>query len=153
VPGERVAWPIEGFDDGPVVALDRDALRGEDAVSVGRAERTVRRSLLVQARRDDDIVEDAGLTLERPERAALDQPRRHAAELVPACQATVRLHRGLEQIVRHGASGVLGFACHQIAASSCSTWAGVGRVDERDAELDGAAQHADDLVAGTCIAP
>jgi hypothetical protein len=63
VPGERGARLVEGLEDGSVVVLDRDPLGGERAVSIGRAEWAVRRPLLVQARRDDVIVEDSGLAL------------------------------------------------------------------------------------------
>ena len=63
----------------------------------------VRHALLVQARRDDDVVEDSRLTLERPERATLRQPRRDLVELVPAFQAAVGLDHGLEQIAHHRA--------------------------------------------------
>src|SRR6476659_3003849 len=47
------------------------------------------RSLLVQTRRDHDVVEDSRLPLERPERAALGQARSNAVELIPACQTTM----------------------------------------------------------------
>jgi hypothetical protein len=55
----------------------------------------------VEARRDDDVVEDSRLTFQRPERAALDQARRDVVELVPAFQAAVGLDHGFEQI-SHG---------------------------------------------------
>jgi hypothetical protein len=67
-------------------------------VSVGRTEWVVRSSLFVQARRDGHVVEDSCLTLERPERAALDQARRDVVELVPAFQAAVGLDYRFEQI-------------------------------------------------------
>jgi hypothetical protein len=45
--GERGTRLIQGLNDGSVVGLYRDAFGGERAVSVGRAESTVRRSLFV----------------------------------------------------------------------------------------------------------
>jgi hypothetical protein len=41
VAGKRGARLVEGFEDGSAVVLDRDALGGERAVPVGRAERAV----------------------------------------------------------------------------------------------------------------
>jgi hypothetical protein len=63
VVGERGARLVEGLYDRSAVGLDRDALGGERTASVGRAEWTVRRSLFVQAGRDDDVVEDSCLAL------------------------------------------------------------------------------------------
>jgi hypothetical protein len=101
VSGKRGARLVEGLDDGSVVGLDRDPIEGQRAVSVGRAEWTVRHSLFVQARHDDDAVEDSFLTLECPEQAALCKARRDAFELVSAFQAAVGLDYGIEQFA-HG---------------------------------------------------
>jgi hypothetical protein len=92
---------VKGVEDGSVVGLDRDSFGGERAVSVGRAEWTVRHSLYVQACRDDDVVEDSRLSLERPEHAALDQARRDVVELVPAFQTAMGLDHGFKQITHH----------------------------------------------------
>jgi hypothetical protein len=96
---ERVAWLIEGLEDGSVVGLDRYSFGGERAASVGRAEWTVRHSLLVQALRDDDLVQDSRLALDPPERAALDKVRGDAGELVPPFQSTVGFDHGVERII------------------------------------------------------
>jgi hypothetical protein len=65
-------------------------------VPVGGAEGTVRHSLLVQARGDDDVIKDSWLTFGRPEHAALDQTCRDVVELVPTFQAAVGLDNGFE---------------------------------------------------------
>jgi hypothetical protein len=58
-------------------------------------------TLFVQARRHDDVVEHSGLTLQRPERAALDQARRDVGELVPPFQTAMGLDSRVEQITHH----------------------------------------------------
>jgi hypothetical protein len=96
VAGKRGARLVEGLDDTSIAVLDRNAFGGERTVAVRRAERAVRHTLFVQARRDDDIVEDSCPTLDRPEHAPLTQACRDLVELVPALQATVGLEHGLE---------------------------------------------------------
>ena len=99
-PLNEFARLVERLDDGLVAVLDRHPFGGERAVSVGRAEWTVRDTLVVQAGGDDDVVEDARLTFQRPQRTTLDQARRDAVELVPMFQPAVGVNHRFEQIMR-----------------------------------------------------
>ncbi len=89
---------IEGLDDGSVVGLYRDAFGGERAVPVGSTEWPMRGPLHVQAHRDDDVVEDSPLALERPQAPALREARRDVVQLIPAVETAVGLDNGFEKI-------------------------------------------------------
>ena len=86
----------------------------------------VRRALLVEGRRDDDVVKYSGLAFQRPERPALPQVCRNLVQLVPAFQATMGFDYFFEQIIH--------------------------RFDSY-AELDGAAEYANHLIVIRRFAP
>jgi hypothetical protein len=103
--GSVSAWPsgVRGRIRCPVGSMIpviyHDAFGGEHA-SAGRAERIVRHPLLMQACRDENVIEDALLAHHPPRNAALDQIRGNGLQLIPALKATMGLNNEIKQI-RH----------------------------------------------------